>query len=109
MECESGQATSINFGGGFNRTSFLIGGNLPTKGSFQRRFIQQEPFWRRSLWEQAGGAIDTTFHLAADFDLWARFYQHSELYGVMAHWAAFGLMGISDRSCMHKNTSPKPK
>ena len=72
-----GQATSINFSGGFNRDSFFKGGNLPTEGSFGRRFIQQEStFWRRSLWDRAGGRLDTSLRLAADFELWARFYRH---------------------------------
>ncbi|MDH5251706.1 MAG: glycosyltransferase [Nitrospira sp.] len=85
-----GQAISINFGGGFNRESFLRGGNLPTKGSFGRRYIQQEStFWRRSLWERAGGKLDTSFSLAADFELWARFYQFADLYGVLAPLGGF--------------------
>jgi glycosyltransferase involved in cell wall biosynthesis len=97
----NGQATSINFSGGFNRTSFFKGGNLPTKGSFQRRFIQQEStFWRRSLWEQAGGRLDSTLQLAADFELWARFYQHSELYGVLAPLGGFRSHG-NQRSVLH--------
>jgi glycosyltransferase involved in cell wall biosynthesis len=96
-----GQATSINFSGGFNRTSFLKGGNLPTRGSFQRRFIQQEStFWRRSLWEQVGGRLDSTLHLAADFDLWARFYRHTELYGVLAPLGGFRSHG-NQRSVLH--------
>ncbi|MBS0152390.1 MAG: glycosyltransferase [Nitrospira sp.] len=96
-----GQATSINFCGGFNRTSFLKGGNLPTKGSLQRRFIQQEStFWRRSLWEQAGGRLNSTHHLAADFELWARFYQHSELYGVLTPLGGFRSHG-NQRSVLH--------
>jgi Glycosyl transferase family 2 len=45
--------------------------------------VQQEStFWRRSLWEQAGARLDTTFQLAADLDLWARFWEHAVLYGV---------------------------
>jgi glycosyltransferase involved in cell wall biosynthesis len=45
--------------------------------------VQQEStFWRRSLWERAGGALDTSFKLAGDLDLWARFWEHAELYGV---------------------------
>jgi len=96
-----GQATSINFSGGFNRTSFLKGGNLPTRGSFQRRFIQQEStFWRRSLWEQAGGRLDDTLRLAADFELWARFYRQSELYGVLAPLGGFRSHG-NQRSVLH--------
>lgn len=85
-----GQLTSMIFSGGFNRGSFLKGGNLPTAGSYGRRFIQQEStFWRRSLWERAGGHLDTSLQLAADFELWARFYRHADLYGVMAPLAGF--------------------
>ena len=47
------------------------------------RGVQQEStFWRRSLWERAGGRLDTSFPLAADLDLWARFWRHAKLYGV---------------------------
>ena len=89
-----GQATSIQFNGGFNRASFFKGGNLPTKGSFGRRFIQQEStFWRRSLWERAGGRLDTSLALAADFELWARFYGHAELYGVLTPLGGFRAHG----------------
>ena len=44
-------------------------------------FIQQEStFWKRELWEQAGGAISLDYSLAADFDLWMRFFKHAELF-----------------------------
>ena len=89
-----GQLTSINFSGGFNRASFLKGGNLPTAGSYGRRFIQQEStFWRRSLWDRTGGRLDTSLQLAADFELWARFYRHADLYGVMTPLAGFRAHG----------------
>ena len=90
-----GQAIGINFSGGFNRISFFKGGNLPSKGSYGRRYIQQEStFWRRSLWERTGGRVDTSFPLAADFELWARFYQHAELHGVLALLGGFRAHGI---------------
>ena len=45
------------------------------------KYIQQEGlFWRRSLWEKAGGYIDTNVKLAADLELWSRFFAHAELY-----------------------------
>jgi glycosyltransferase involved in cell wall biosynthesis len=45
--------------------------------------VQQEStFWRRSLWERAGGTLDTSFKLAGDLDLWARFWEHADLCGV---------------------------
>ena len=34
-------------------------------------FLQQEgTFWRRELWEQAGGNVDIERHYSLDFDLW---------------------------------------
>lgn len=45
------------------------------------QYIQQESvFWRRSLWDKSGSYIDTTFSLAADAELWARFFRHDQLY-----------------------------
>lgn len=35
------------------------------------QWVQPEVFFRRSLWERAGG-IDSTYDLAFDFDLWVR-------------------------------------
>ncbi len=47
------------------------------------KWIQQEStFWRRSLWERAGGGLDLNYDLANDFDLWARFFRHAELFTV---------------------------
>ncbi|TGV04413.1 glycosyltransferase family 2 protein [Flavivirga rizhaonensis] len=60
---------------------------IPRKFSFIKflnhdfKWIQQEStFWRRSLWEKAGGKINTDFKLAGDFELWFRFFQHEKLY-----------------------------
>lgn len=58
----------------WSRLRFLSGDHL---------WIQQEStFWRRSLWEKAGGHLDTEFSVANDFDLWARFFRHANLYSV---------------------------
>lgn len=98
-----GQAVGIDFCGGFNRASFLKGGNLPSKGSYGRRWIQQEStFWRRSLWERSGGRIDQSLDLAADFELWARFYKHADLYGVLAPLGGFRAHG-NQRSVLQAN------
>lgn len=68
---------------GFSRAAFLRGENLPRPGAFATDFIQQEStFWRRSLWEKAGGHLRADLHRAQDFELWARFFQHATLYGV---------------------------
>lgn len=45
------------------------------------RWVQQEStFWRRSLWERAGGQLNPDVELAVDFELWTRFFREAELY-----------------------------
>ena len=47
------------------------------------RWIQQESvFWRRSLWDRAGGGLDDSLRYAADFELWLRFFRLAELHHV---------------------------
>lgn len=65
----------------WSRLRFLAGDN---------QWIQQEStFWRRSLWERAGGRLDTDFRLANDFELWCRFFRHAELHTVDRHLGCF--------------------
>ena len=53
-------------------------------------FIQQEStFWSRALWEKAGGKLDEQYALAADFDLWMRFFQHEKLFCTRKQLGAF--------------------
>jgi hypothetical protein len=74
---------------GFHKNAFMRGENM-LKGHFRLEMIQQEStFWRRSLWEKAGGKLDTSLKLAGDFELWARFYQHSDLVGVRTILSGF--------------------
>lgn len=57
---------------------------------FKGKFIQQESvFWRRSLWEKAGGYIDRNLSLAGDADLWLRFFRHDQLYTTTLMLAGF--------------------
>lgn len=43
--------------------------------------IQQENvYWRRELWEKAGGRFKAEFKLAGDLELWTRFFQHEPLH-----------------------------
>lgn len=54
------------------------------------RFIQQESvFWRRRLWERAGAALDTRYRLAADMELWMRFFRHTPLHTAEVPLAGF--------------------
>jgi Glycosyl transferase family 2 len=87
---ESGRAVQSGYGGGFNADAFRRGGNLPGRGWFATGFVQQEStFWRRSLWEKAGGRVDASLKLAGDFELWCRFFDHAPLYAVATPLAGF--------------------
>lgn len=58
------------------------------------RWIQQENvFWRRNLWNKAGAGMNSSFKLAADFELWIRFFNYSSLYSVKTSFAGFRLHG----------------
>jgi glycosyltransferase involved in cell wall biosynthesis len=68
---------------GYHSRSFYRGRNAPLDLRFYSSMIQQEStFWRRSLWERAGARVDTGLRVAGDFELWARFFRHAELYTV---------------------------
>jgi glycosyltransferase involved in cell wall biosynthesis len=54
------------------------------------RSIQQESvFWRRRLWERAGGTLNADLVHAADFDLWLRFMRLAPLHHVDTLLAGF--------------------
>ncbi len=100
---EWGRAVGCGYEDGYSRQGFFRGENLPWAGWHAKAFIQQEStFWRRSLWERAGGCIDTSFRLAGDFELWARFYQHAELYGVRTPLGGFRTHG-NQKTAHHLN------
>jgi glycosyltransferase involved in cell wall biosynthesis len=87
---EKGRAITCSYAGGFNRDSFFRGANLPSRRSYARSWIQQEStFWRRSLWERAGGYIDASLQFAGDFELWSRFFLHADLCAVATPLAGF--------------------
>jgi glycosyltransferase involved in cell wall biosynthesis len=47
------------------------------------RYIQQEStFWRRRLWDKAGGYLDSAHNDVGDFELWVRFFRHALLFPV---------------------------
>jgi glycosyltransferase involved in cell wall biosynthesis len=73
--------------GGVNRKWVREGHYLPYSGS---SIIQQETtFWRRSLWEKAGGYMDGKFRLAGDAELWLRFAKYAEPYCIEAVLGGF--------------------
>lgn len=74
---------------GFSRAAFLDGDYLPGGVRHYGWIPQESTFWRRSLWEKAGGQLGASLKLAGDFELWARFYEHAELVGTPAPLAGF--------------------
>lgn len=73
---------------GFSKAAFLDGNCFPplTRGA---QWIQQEStFFRRGLWQRAGGSIPP-YGLAGDFALWCEFFKSAELYGVDYPLAGF--------------------
>ncbi|MBD2260792.1 glycosyltransferase family 2 protein [Pseudanabaena sp. FACHB-2040] len=86
----SGAAAYCGHRGGYTRRGFMHGENiLEARWSTLGTLQQESVFWRRSLWERAGGYVDTAYKLAADFELWARFFQHANLYTVESPLGGF--------------------
>ena len=80
---EDGMVIAARRGEGYNATAFYRGRNVPLDPGFYTAVIQQEStFWRRSLWEKAGASLEAGLRMAADFELWARFFRHAQLYAV---------------------------
>lgn len=78
---EQGRAVRCEEHRGFSRRQIRCGGTLPGSGWPAWGFLQQEAtFWRRSLWERAGGRLNQAYSLAGDFELWMRFAAQAELY-----------------------------
>ncbi len=83
MRNEAGFITKV-FLQGHNSSKYYYYANYylnPTATKFgYHGVIQQEStYWRRSLWEKAGGYIDNTLKYAGDFELWIRFFRYSNL------------------------------
>jgi glycosyltransferase involved in cell wall biosynthesis len=87
---ERGRAVHCGYHPRFSRRAFFRGMHLPGNIRYHRAGIQQEStFWRRALWDRAGGGVDERLSFAADFELWARFYQHAELFGLSTPLGGF--------------------
>jgi glycosyltransferase involved in cell wall biosynthesis len=82
-----GQCTRVsgNAGAAYPREYIRNGWFRPALAGY----LQQESmFWRRRLWDRAGG-LNLDLGYAADFDLWRRFAEHAELHSVTAPLALF--------------------
>jgi glycosyltransferase involved in cell wall biosynthesis len=78
---EDGRVVSVDFPVGWTRIRHLL---------VSWHCIQQEStFWRRSLWERAGGRVDDTTRTGADLELWVRFFRHAHLHPVKSVLAGY--------------------
>jgi hypothetical protein len=71
------------------------------EGQWATPCIQQEgTFWRRDLWDQSGGRMDTDLDLAGDMELWARFFRYAPVHVLDALMAGYRLQPLA-RSSLH--------
>ncbi|MFK7759474.1 MAG: glycosyltransferase family 2 protein [Phycisphaerales bacterium] len=70
---------------GFSRGAHMLSAGWPALCHLQ----QEGTFWRRSLWDRAGGKLDTSYKLAGDFELWCRFARCAQLVSIDVPLGAF--------------------
>lgn len=64
--------------------------NSRAKYLADQELIQQEGvFWHRGLWERSGSYLDMELSLAADLELWARFFRSAQLFALDCLIAGF--------------------
>ncbi len=90
LDWVTGKLTTID------ETGHVLASRRPRPISYQRllagdyQWVQQEStFWRRSLWDKAGGQLDERLSLAVDGELWLRFSRCAELIAVHDKIGAF--------------------
>ncbi len=96
----------------FNRCNRSRRRFFETRGKLlrQRHFLQQEAtFWRRRLWEKAGGRLDTGLKYAGDFELWSRFYEHASPVTVHIPLAMFRIHSEQKTASLEKYISEAEK
>jgi glycosyltransferase involved in cell wall biosynthesis len=64
---------------------------------------QESTYWRRSLWNKAGGKLHTDLKFAGDFELWMRFFNFAELYQVDTLIGGFRNSGMEQKSLSGAN------
>jgi glycosyltransferase involved in cell wall biosynthesis len=58
-------------------------------------WVQQEStFWRRTLWEKAGGKVNCQYKYAADFFLWQEFAKHTDLVKIHSFLGGYRFHGL---------------
>lgn len=84
-----GGATDPSFTLGYTKRWFDSGDHIGLGRHFRGAIQQESTFWRRSLWERAGGHLDNQYELAGDFELWTRFWRKAALYATSVPLGGF--------------------
>lgn len=83
VEWISGMHTNLSHGTAPQRIECPKQRNIYDFVGGKYKWLQQESiFWKRDLWDKAGGQLDLNVGLAGDFNLWLKFFSHSRLYYV---------------------------
>lgn len=84
------QPFAINSCRGYSRKLFYSGRYLGGHPAWSGQWIPQESvFWRRSLWQKAGGSFLRERLQYGDFEMWSRFWQHADLHFIPVTLAAY--------------------
>jgi glycosyltransferase involved in cell wall biosynthesis len=86
---ERGRARVSTVVRGFSLESFADRRHLEGHPGYLWWVQQESTFWRRSLWERAGGRLEGTLRFAGDFELWSRYIRLAPLHTVMAPLGGF--------------------
>ena len=74
--------------------------------------MQEGTFWRRTLFEKVGFQLNENLSLAADFELWTKFAEHTHLYSVNSLLGSFrlhdGQLSSNIEKYLHECQSRKP-
>lgn len=93
---KDGVVTTTTILPGVDNWGFFNGEHVRTLGLPSTGWIVQDcTFWRRDLWEEVGGTFDHSLKLAADFELWARFIQKTDLYVVPVPFGIYRVQGAN--------------
>lgn len=91
-----GVVIKADFVPGVDNWGFFNGEHVRSLGLPCSGWIVQDcTFWRRELWEEVGGCFDHSLKIAADFELWARFIQKTDLYVVPVPFGIYRVHGAN--------------
>ena len=74
-----GKVANVHPRTGYSSASIRRGAHHPRSPEKMAYLQQESTFFRRQLWQQAGGQFDPNFPLAGDFELWLRMAEFASI------------------------------